>query len=86
VVELHRQGGTIQGLARQLQIHRHTVRKFIQAPSFREDQRVPPTRSAIDAYRPSLQERGQAGCRSTEQVWRELQQQGFPGSWTSRNS
>jgi transposase len=37
--------------------------------------------STIDAYRPYLQERWQAGCRSTEQLWRELQQRGFTGSW-----
>ena len=81
VVELSRQGGTIQGIASQLQISRQTVRKFVQAPSFPEFQRVPRTRSAIDPYRPYLQERWEAGCRTTDPLWRELQDRGFPGSW-----
>ena len=81
VVELSKQGGTIQGIARRLQISRQTVRKFVQAPSFPEFQRVPRTKSAIDKYRPYLQERWQAGCRTTDQLWKELQERGFSGSW-----
>ena len=81
VVELSKQGGTIQGIARQLQISRQTVRKVVQAPSFPEFQRVARTKSAIDPYRLYLQERWEAGCRSTGQLWRELQERGFPGSW-----
>ncbi|GHO68002.1 hypothetical protein KSC_068940 [Ktedonobacter sp. SOSP1-52] len=34
VVALSRAGGTIQGIAKQLQISRQTVRKFVQAPCF----------------------------------------------------
>jgi Transposase and inactivated derivatives len=81
VVELSRQGGTIQGIARQLQISRQTVRKFIQTPSFPEFQRVPHTKSAIDEYRPYLRQRWQEGCRATGQLWKELQERGFTGSW-----
>jgi transposase len=81
VVELSKQGGTIQGIARRLQISRQTVRKFVQAPSFPEFQRVPRTKSAIDKYRPYLRERWQAGCRTTDQLWKELQERGFSGSW-----
>ena len=75
------QGGTIQGIARQLQISRQTVRKCIQAPRFPEFQRVPRTKSAIDAYRPYLRQRWQEGYRSTDQLWKELQERGFAGSW-----
>lgn len=81
VVELSKQGGTIQGIARQLQISRQTVRKFVQAPSFPEFQRVPRTKSAINPYRPYLQERWDAGCRTPDQLWKELQERGFTGSW-----
>lgn len=52
VVALSKQGGTIQGIARQLQISRQTVRKFVQAPSFPEWQKASRTKSAIDPYRP----------------------------------
>jgi len=81
VVELSKQGGTIQGIARRLQISRQTVRKFVQAPSFPEFQRIPRTKSAIDKYRPYLRERWQAGSRTTDQLWKELQERGFSGSW-----
>jgi transposase len=81
VIELSKLGGTIQGIARQLQISRQTVRKFVQAPSFPEFQRVPRTKSGIDEYRSYLRERWQAGCRTTDQLWKELQERGFSGSW-----
>ncbi|WP_235845818.1 ISL3 family transposase [Dictyobacter aurantiacus] len=81
VVELSKQGGTIQGIARQLQISRQTVRKFVQASTFPEFQRVPRTKSAIDPYRPYLQERWEAGCRTIDQLWKDVQERGFTGSW-----
>lgn len=57
------------------------MRKFIEAPSFPEFQRVPHTKSAIDEYRPYLRQRWQAGSRTTDQLWKELQERGFSGSW-----
>ena len=81
VVELSQQGGTIQGIAKHLQISRQTVRKFVQRPSFPEWHKAFRTKSTIDPYRPSLQERWLAGCRTTNQLWKELQERGFPGSW-----
>jgi transposase len=80
VVELSRQGGTIQGIARQLQISRQTVRKFLQAPSFPEWQQAKLTKSALDPYRSYLQQRWDAGCRTTDQLWQEVQERGFAGS------
>lgn len=80
VMDLSRQGGTIQGIARQLHISRQTVRKFVQAPGFPEWQKAPRTKSTIDPYRSYLQERWNAGCRTTDQLWQEVQARGFPGS------
>jgi transposase len=57
------------------------VRKFVQAPSFPEFQRVPRTKSAIAPYRPYLQELWSTGCRTPDQLWRKLQERGFTGSW-----
>src|SRR6266699_5360683 len=81
VNELYQQGGSILGIARQLQIGHQTVRKFVRSPSFPEWSKVQHTRSAIDPYRPYLQERWQQGCHSTSQLWHELQARGFSGSW-----
>lgn len=80
VKELQQQGGTILGIARQLQIGHRRVRKFFHSSSFPEWGKPARTRSAIDPYRPYLQERWQQGCHTTSQLWQELQERGFSGS------
>lgn len=80
VNELYRQGGTILGIARQLQIGHRRVRKFVRSPSFPEWGKPARTRSAIDPYRPSLNQRWQQGCQETGPLWQELQARGFTGS------
>jgi transposase len=80
VKELYQQGGTILGIARQLKIGHQTVRNFVRSPSFPEWGTPARTRSAIDPYRFYLQKRWQQGCRSTPELWRELQTRGFTGS------
>jgi transposase len=81
VIEQHQQGESILGLARQFKISRQTVRKFVQAPEFPELQKAPRTRSAIDAFRPYLSQRWQEGCQRPTQLWQEVQERGFTGSW-----
>lgn len=80
VHDLYQQGGTILGIARQLKIGHQTVRNFVQSPSYPEWGKPARTRSAIDPYRAYLQERWQQGCRSTPQLWHEVQARGFTGS------
>jgi len=80
VQELYRQGGTILLIARQLHLGHRRVRKFVRSPSFPEWGKPARTRSTIDPYRAYLQERWQQGCRSTPQLWQELQARGFSGS------
>ncbi len=80
VQERYRQGGTILGIARQLHLGHRRVRKFVRSASFPEWGKPARTRSAIDPYRAYLQERWQQGCRSTPQLWHELQVRGFTGS------
>ncbi len=81
VNELYRQGGTILGIARQLRIGHRRVRTFVRSPRFPEWGKPARTRSAIDRYRPYLQERWHQGCHATSQLWHELQERGFSGSW-----
>jgi transposase len=64
VQELYRQGGTILGIARQLHIGHRRVRHFVRAASFPEWGKPVHTRSAIDPYRPYLQQRWQQGCHA----------------------
>jgi transposase len=80
VQELYRQGGTILGIARQLHIGHRRVRTFVRSASFPEWGKPARTKSAIDPYRPYLQERWQQGCHATSQLWHELQARGFSGS------
>ena len=81
VKELQQQGGTILGIARQLHVGHRRVRKFVRSSSFPEWGKPARTRSAIDPYRPYLQARWQQGCHATSQLWHELQERGFSGSW-----
>ena len=80
IQELSQQGGTILGIARQLHIGHRRVREFVRSPNFPEWGKPARTRSAIDPYRPYLQERWQQGCQQTGQLWQELQARGFTGS------
>lgn len=80
VVELHKQGGTVSGIARQLQIGKRRVRTFIAAKSFPEWSRAQQTRSAIDPYRGVLKQFWDQGCHAPHQLWQRLQaEQGFSG-------
>jgi transposase len=80
VQELYQQGGTILGIARQLHLGHRRVRTFVRSSSFPEWGKPARTKSAIDPYRPYLQERWQQGCHATGQLWQELQARGFSGS------
>ena len=80
VNELYQQGGTILGIARQLHLGHRRVRHFVRSPQFPEWGRPARTKSALDPYRPYLQERWQRGCRETGPLWQELQARGFTGS------
>lgn len=82
VVALHQQGGTIAGIARQLQIGKQTVRKFIAARSFPEWSKAQQTRSGIDPYRGDLKQLWDQGCHAPQQIWQRLQaERGFSGGY-----
>ncbi len=80
VNELSQHGGTILGIARQLQIGAPTVRKGVRSPQFPEWGKPAVTRSAIDPYRTYLEERWRQGCQDAGSLWQELQARGFTGS------
>jgi len=82
VTALHQQGGTISGIARQLQIGKPRVRKFLAAKSFPEWGRAQQTSSAIDPYREALKQLWNQGCRSPQELWQHLQAaRGFSGGY-----
>ncbi len=81
VIALYQHGGTILGIAKQLHISPRRVCTFVRSASFPEWGKPARTRSAIDPYRPYLQERWQQGCHATNQLWHEVQARGFSGSY-----
>jgi transposase len=82
VVALHQQGGTISGIARQLQIGKPRVRKFIASKGFPEWGHTQQTSSAIDPYRQTLKQFWDQGCRSPQELWQRLRaKQGFSGGY-----
>jgi len=80
VIELHQQGYSIRQIARQMGMHRETIRKFLRCGQFPERAtRKYPRR--IDAYVDYLRQRWEEGCRDAAQLTRELRQRGFDGSY-----
>jgi transposase len=79
---LHQQGWTMQAISTHMGRPHRTVKKYIQASTFPER---PPRRrpaSILAPYKAYLRERWQAGCRSTLELYREIQAQGFAGKYS----
>jgi transposase len=84
-VPLHEQaadGQTQTTIALNLQIQRQTVRKYLRMPSFVAYYRGPHV-SPVEPYRSYLQARWEQGEVMITTLWRELQEQGFAGSYKS---
>lgn len=80
VMELHTQGVQVRTIARQLGLHRSTVRKYIHAGEFPEMARRRKMPVKLDPYTGYLEERWLAGCRNRLQLYREICEQGFDGT------
>jgi transposase len=75
--------GHSQGeIAKQLQLHPHTVRKYVHMEHF-VDQRHNPHGSSVEPYRAYLEERWSQGCTMAKTLWQEIRAQGFTGSYKS---
>ncbi|MGI4790084.1 MAG: transposase [Janthinobacterium lividum] len=83
VHELHRQGLTIEAIARQVGIGGRTVQRYLAAQTFPERSRRRRSARSIDAFSVYLKQRFAAGCHNAAQLFRELQAQGFGGSYAS---
>lgn len=80
VMDLHQQHVSQREIARRLDLHRRTVRKWLRADCFpeRADRRC---RRGVDGWTDYLQERWQAGCRNAAALTAELRSRGFNGSY-----
>jgi transposase len=76
---LHQLGWTAKDIAAQLDLHPKTVGRYLNASLPLIPQRRVHRERLLDAFKPYLLERWNAGCHSATQLWREIQAQGFPG-------
>jgi transposase len=83
VQELHQHGASSRQIARQLDLARNTVLKYVQQPA---EPPVPTPRprrtSRLDPYEAYLLQRWNAGCQNAAQLFQEIQAQGYPGCKT----
>ena len=79
VKRLYAEGKNLSVISRELALNIKTVRGYAYAEAFPERVRQP-SPSILDPYLSYLNRRHQAGCENASQLWREIKQQGFPGS------
>ena len=77
---LRQQDLSIRKIARQLQLHRATVRKYYVAETVPAPQKLQHRCSMLEPYIPYLTRRQQEGCENTMMLWREIVSLGYPGS------
>ena len=80
VKKLHAQGMKMLAICRATGISRGAVRRYVYADSFPERRRHPPQPSMLDPFTPYLARRWEEGCHVAMQLWREIKEQGYPGS------
>jgi transposase len=80
---LHRQGWTAPAIAQQVGLGLRTVQRDLASATFagRKRHRDFGTRSVLNPYKPYLLERWNAGCHTALRLFRELQPQGYTGSY-----
>jgi transposase len=82
VIELHRQGVSQRAIAKRVGVNRETVGRYIHAGRFPE--RTPRKyASRTDPFTDYLHKRWKEGCHNAAQLARELETQGFVGSYCS---
>jgi transposase len=80
-VSLYTQGVSILEIADQLRLSRTTVRSFVYAGAFPERATTMRAKSMLAPYVPYLEQRVKQGCRKAMQLWREICEQGYTGSY-----
>jgi transposase len=80
VQELRNEGRSVRSISEHLRLNRATVRKFYYAESFPERSQRKLMPSILDPYLSYLEERHREGCQNASQLWREISQQGYPGT------
>jgi transposase len=87
VHDLHQQGGSLRGIARDLGINKTTVRRLLATPAPPRNRVIHPRPGGITSpmlapFTDYLQQRWRAGCTNGCQLYRELVDRGYTGSRT----
>ncbi len=78
---LNEKGNAISQIARSVGVSRATVHQAIRADALPEARQNRQRTTSLDAYHSYLAERFSEGCTVAKRLWRELQQQGYTGSY-----
>jgi hypothetical protein len=78
--QMRQDGTAIRVIARQLSKSPMTIYKYLAMPEFPQLVAREKRPSILDPYRDDLRQRWEAGSRNTSQLWREIQEIGFPGT------
>lgn len=80
VRSLRQQGLSQRQIARNLHLHRKTIRRYLNMDVFPERSARRATPDPLDPFLPYLERQWQAGFHNAVQLWREILQQGYTGS------
>lgn len=80
VLTLHKQGLSQREIANYLKISRTTVARYLHLDSDPTEGQRWYSPSMLDPYLAYLHERWTGGCHNGMKLWRELKEQGYPGS------
>jgi transposase len=80
VVTLRQQGMKIKEIAKRVGLGARTVQGWLACDSYPETTYHHSHRSHFDAYEAYVRQRWDGGCHNIQQIWREIQAQGYPHS------
>lgn len=80
VIRLHQEGLIHREIAVQTGLSRSTVLTYLKTDAFPERQRHSTGGGILDCFLPYLHQRWSEGCRNAQQLWREIKEQGYPGT------
>jgi len=81
MLELQQQGLDQRIIARTIGVSPRTVSRWSAQGQFPERKRRTGNTSGLDPYKAKLLERWQAGCHNLAHLWRDIQSEGFTGSY-----
>jgi len=81
IKRLHHQALPIRTIAQKLGKSPTTIYKYLAMPEFPQKIVRKHITSILDPYQDYLSQRWHEGCQNASQLWREIQQKGYPGTY-----